>query len=114
LLRNDGAHRNNWMMIRTEGVKSNRSGIGARITVTAGGVHRIFDVRSNESYLSSNDIRVPIGMGKRQQADSVEIRWPNGHVDRSSNVAVNTFYLGREGDQLRPDPLVMTRKARTP
>ena len=98
-------------MIRAEGVKSNRSGIGARITVTAGGTRRIFDVRSNESYLSSNDIRVPIGMGTLKQADSVEIRWPNGHIDRTANVPVNTFYWAREGDQLKPDPLVAPKKA---
>ena len=111
LLRNDGGNRNNWMMIRAEGVKSNRSGIGARITVTVGGTRRIFDVRSNESYLSSNDIRVPIGMGTLKQADSVEIRWPNGHIDRTANVPVNTFYWAREGDQLKPDPLVAPKKA---
>jgi hypothetical protein len=111
LLRNDGGNRNNWMMIRAEGVKSNRSGIGARITVTAGGTRRIFDVRNNESYLSSNDLRVPIGMGTLKQADTVEIRWPNGHVDRTSNVPVNTFYWAREGDQLRPDPLIAPKKA---
>jgi len=110
LLRNDGGNRNNWLMIRAEGVKSNRSGIGARITVTAGGARRIFDVRSNESYLSSNDIRVPIGMSDLKLADAVEIRWPNGHVDRTAKVAVNTFYLAVEGDELRPDPRVGSKK----
>ncbi len=111
LLRNDGGNRNNWMEIRAEGVKSNRSGIGARISVTAGGARRIFDVRPNESYLSSNDIRVPIGMGDLKQADSVEIRWPNGHIDRTANVPANTFYLAREGDTLRPDPRVQPMKS---
>jgi hypothetical protein len=110
-LRNDGGNRNNWMEIRAEGVKSNRSGIGARITVTAGGHKRIFDVRNNESYLSSNDLRVPIGMADFKQADTVEIRWPNGHIDRTANVPVNTFYLAREGDSLRPDPQVRPMKA---
>lgn len=113
LLRNDGGNRRNWMEIRAEGVKSNRSGIGARITVTAGGKKRIFDVRNNESYLSSNDPRVPIGMADFKQADEVEIRWPNGHVDRTENVPVNRFYLAREGDSLRWDPLVKPLKTRT-
>src|SRR5207244_3791975 len=60
LLRNDRGNRNNWVTIRAEGVKSNRSGIGARILVSVGGRRRIFDVRSSESYLSSNDLRVSI------------------------------------------------------
>src|SRR5664279_4753221 len=112
LLRNDGGNKNNWMEIRAEGVNSNRSGIGARITVTSGGKNRIFDVRNNESYLSSNDPRVPIGMANLKQADTVEIRWPNGHIDRTANVAVNTFYLAREGNSLRPDPQIRPVKSR--
>jgi hypothetical protein len=107
-----GGNRNNWMEIRAEGVKSNRSGIGARITVTTGSKNRIFDVRNNESYLSSNDLRVPIGMANLKQADTAEIRWPNGHIDRTAKVAVNTFYLAREGDLLRPDPQVRPMKGR--
>ena len=114
LLRNDGGNRNNWIEIRAEGVQSNRSGIGARITVNAGGKRRIFDVRNNESYLSSNDLRVPIGMGNMKQADSVEVRWPNGHIDRSENVAVNKFYWAREGSVLKPDPQVRPMKTHRP
>ncbi len=111
LLRNDGGNRRNWIVIRTEGIKSNRSGIGARLTVTAGGVRRIFDVRSNESYLSSNDPRVFIGMASLQQADRIEIRWPSGQVDRYQHVAVNAFYLAREGNWLKLDPLITRGKA---
>jgi enediyne biosynthesis protein E4 len=110
LLRNDGGNRNNWLMIRTEGVKSNRSGIGARITVTAGGSRRIFEVRSSESYLSGNDLRVHVGMGDQKQADAIDIRWSRGQVDHYTNVAVNTFYLAREGSWLKPDTLVASPK----
>ncbi|PYU95319.1 MAG: RNA-binding protein [Acidobacteria bacterium] len=111
LLRNDRGNQKNWLAIRTEGVKSNRSGIGARVTVTAGGVRRIFEVRSSESYLSGNDLRVHIGMGDLKLADLIEIRWPSRQVDRYANVAVNAFYLAREGNWLKPDPLVAGRKA---
>src|SRR6266851_3231756 len=75
LLRNDGGNAHHWLTIRTEGVKSNRSGIGARIAVTVAGKRRIFDVRGTESYLSGNDLRVHVGMGDQSQADIVEIRW---------------------------------------
>jgi hypothetical protein len=106
LLRNDGGNTNNWLTIRTEGVRSNRSGIGARVAVTVAGKRRIFDVRSSESYLSGNDLRVHIGMGDHPRADAVEIRWPSGQLDRYADVSVNTFYLAREGDGLRPDPWI--------
>ena len=110
LLRNDGGNRNNWLTIRAEGVKSNRSGIGARITVTAEGTKRIFDVRSSESYLSSNDMRVHIGMAELKQADLVEIRWPSGQIDRYPNVLVNQFYLAREGVGLKLDRYILRNR----
>ena len=106
LFRNDGGNRNNWLMIRTEGVKSNRVGIGARITVTAGGVRRVFDVRSSESYLSGNDLRVHIGLGEFEKADEIEIRWPSGQVDRYSDIRANDFYLAREGNGFKQDPQI--------
>jgi len=114
LLRNDGGNRNNWLTIRTEGVRSNRAGIGARIAVVAGGMRRIFEVRSSESYLSGNDLRVHAGMGDLKRAERVEIRWPSGQVDRYADVEANRFYLAREGSWLRPDPLVHRAKPRRP
>jgi hypothetical protein len=110
LLRNDGGNARHWLVVRTEGVQSNRSGIGARITVTTAGKRRIFDVRGSESYLSGNDLRVHIGMGDEQRADGVEIRWPSRQVDRYTNVPVDTFYLAREGSGLGPDPRVHRSK----
>ena len=101
LLRNDGRNANRWLVIRAEGVKSNRSGIGARVTVFAGGVRRVFEVRNSDSYLSSNDLRLHIGMGQLEGADWIEIRWPSGHLDRHTNVTANQFYLAREGAALK-------------
>ena len=109
LLRNDGGNRNNWIVIRAEGVKSNRSGIGARINVTAQGLRRIFDVRSSESYLSGNDMRVHIGMADLKQADQIEIRWPSGQIDRYEGIPVNAFYWAREGSRIKPDPQVVPK-----
>jgi hypothetical protein len=53
-------------------------------------------------------------MGDLKQADAVETRWPNGHIDRTANVAVKNFCLAREGDSLRPDPRVAPKKASSP
>jgi enediyne biosynthesis protein E4 len=103
LLRNDGGNAKNWIVLRTEGTKSNRSGIGARVSVNTGSLRRIFEVRGSDSYLSSNDLRVHVGLGSENWAD-VEIRWPSGHIDRGSRVSANKFYLAREGSALREDP----------
>jgi enediyne biosynthesis protein E4 len=107
LLRNDGGNTNNWLVIRTEGVRSNRAGIGARVAVTVAGRRRILDVRGSESYLSGNDLRVHFGMANHLRADVVDIRWPSGQLDHYVDVPVNTFYLALEADAaLKPDPWV--------
>ena len=105
LWHNDGGNSRNWMTIRTEGVKSNRCGIGARIVATADGVRQSFEVRGSDSYLSSNDLRVHIGLADSKEAD-IEIHWPSGQLDKYSKVGANQFYIAREGDFLKPDPEV--------
>jgi len=110
LWRNDGGTGRNWITIRTEGVKSNRCGIGARIQATTPGMQQAFEVRGSGSFLSSNDLRVHIGLADWKETD-IEIRWPSGQVDRYPHVAANDFYLAREGNWLKPDPLVAARKA---
>jgi hypothetical protein len=103
LLRNEGGNLQHWITIRAEGVKSNRAGLGAKIRVSGGDVTRHFEVRCSDSYLSSNDLRVHVGMGNLEEGD-VEIRWPSGRVDKQSHVKVNKYYLAREGDPLILDP----------
>jgi len=103
--RNDGGNSKNWIVLRTEGVKSNRCGIGARVTVSGDGIRRNFEVRGSDSYLSSNDLRVHAGLADLKEAD-IEIRWPSGQIDRHSKVAANHFYWAREGDPIKSDPWV--------
>ncbi len=105
LWRNNGVKGRNWITIRTEGVRSNRSGMGARILSNSDGIQQTFEVRGSDSYLSSNDLRAHIGLGDSKTTD-LEIRWPSGQVDQYTHVTVNRFYLAREGDSLKPDPLV--------
>ena len=103
-LRNDGGNRLNWLAIRAQGVGSNRDGIGSKILVESGGLRRGFEVRGSDSYLSSNDMRVQVGLGAATSAD-IEIRWPSGQVDRYESVTANGFYLAIEGQSLDVDPL---------
>jgi enediyne biosynthesis protein E4 len=94
---------NNWIKVRTIGVKSNRSGIGARLTcVTAAPgeskPHRQIDeVRSGGSYISQNDLRIHFGIGKAEKVDLLEIRWPSGQVDTLKDVKANQLIFVKEG-----------------
>lgn len=90
--------KNNWIKVKTVGVKSNRSGIGARIyCITEGGKHRQMDeVRSGSAYISQSDLRVHFGLGGAGAAD-VEVHWPSGAVDRLKNVKANQVVTVKEG-----------------
>ena len=110
-LRNEGGNLRNQVTIRTQGVESNRDGIGAKILATAGDLQHVFEVRGSDSYLSSNDMRVQIGLGRKESMD-LEIRWPSGRRDHHKAVVANKFYLAVEGKPLTPDPLVSRVKVR--
>ncbi len=97
LLRCDGQTGNNWLKVKAIGVKSNRSGIGARIYCTPQGGRRLMDeVRSGSGFISQNDLRVHFGLGKAGQAD-LEIQWPSGQVDRVQGVKANQVVTVTEG-----------------
>ena len=63
-------------------MKSNRSGIGARVTVVSGDLTQTDEVRSGDSYLSQSDLRLHFGLEKRAKVDSIQVRWPSGTVDK--------------------------------
>ncbi len=103
LLRCDSKLSNNWIKIRTIGTKSNRSGIGARLTCVTQAPgetkpHRqIEEVRSGGGYFSQNDLRVHFGIGKAEKVDLLEIRWPSGQVDTLKDVKANQVLYVKEG-----------------
>lgn len=96
LFRNDVPPGNNWLKIRLQGTRSNRSAIGARISVRYGGHIQAQEVMSQASYLSSNDPRLHFGLGKANEA-AVEVRWPSGMTENFPSVPVNKVLLIREG-----------------
>jgi hypothetical protein len=96
LLRNDGGNRNNWIMIKCVGTRSNRSAIGARVRVVSGTHSQIDEVMSGSSYYSQNDFRLHFGLGRATKADSVEISWPSGAKESFPDLAANHLYLMQE------------------
>jgi hypothetical protein len=91
LLRNDGGNRNNWITLRLAGTKSNRDGIGAKVTVRAGDLTQIEEKMSASSYLSQNDFRLHFGLGKCSKVDEITVKWPSGQVQKLKDVKVNQF-----------------------
>jgi len=96
LLRNDAPQTNNWIKIRLQGTKSNRSAIGARVVVKYGGRQQVQEVMSQSSYVSANDPRLHFGLGTADAVD-FEVRWPLGSTEIHKSVAVNRLVTLREG-----------------
>ncbi|MBI5280556.1 MAG: CRTAC1 family protein [Candidatus Solibacter usitatus] len=91
LLRNDGGNRAPWLMVdaRLRFASGARTAIGARVTVSAGGMKMLDDVNPVRGYLGQGDARLHFGLAGAEKADVVEIRWPDGKVDRLENVKAN-------------------------
>jgi hypothetical protein len=97
LLVNQARTANHWIAIRTVGTKSNRDGIGARITVKVGSRMLVDEVRSGSSYISNSDMRVHFGLGAVAKLDWIEIRWPSGLIERFSDLGVDAIHALKEG-----------------
>ncbi len=98
LLKNVGP-RQNAIAITLTGAKSNRSAIGARCTIEAGGRRQIAEVVGGGSYYSQNSFTLYFGVGKAEKVDRIEIRWPNGETQSWGEVAVNRTLHMTEGQE---------------
>jgi len=100
LLRCASTLKNHWILVKTVGTKSNRSGIGARIYCTTGAHRQMDEVRSGSSYMSQSDLRVHFGLGPEDKAN-LEIHWPSGIVDKVADVKADQVLTVEEGSTLR-------------
>ena len=96
LLRNDVTSGGHWVKVLLVGTKSNRSAIGARVTVHYGNRRQVQEVMAQSSFYSSNDRRLHFGLGPETRADLV-VRWPNGTIENLSNVAADQLLVVQEG-----------------
>jgi hypothetical protein len=107
-----------WVKVRLVGVKSNRTGIGARIKVVAETespvltakpaaagqpartLTQIEEVRSCNGYYSASDLRIHFGLNEAKKVDLIEVRWPSGVVDTLKDLDVNRLYVVEEGGKI--------------
>jgi hypothetical protein len=101
-LRNDIQQKQNWIKVKLEGVKSNRSAIGARVFVHYGGKVQAQAVLSQSSFYSCNDSRLHFGLGGSSAVD-IEVYWPNGLHEHYKNLAANRLITLREGLGISPN-----------
>lgn len=91
LLRNDLQSSRKWLQVRLRGTKSNRSAIGAIVTVHAAGHKQTAPVLSQSSFLSSSDLRLHFGLGDADKVERVIVRWPSGSTQEFTDIKVNSI-----------------------
>jgi hypothetical protein len=101
LLKNMNANGYHRVLFKLIGTKSNRAAIGARVTIRAAGVKQLSEVHGGSSYLSQNDLRLHFGLGSATKMESVEIRWPNGNLEKLENIPADAIYTIVEGSGIR-------------
>jgi hypothetical protein len=94
---NQKKYLNHWIEIKTVGTRSNRSGIGARVSVKTDSRELTDEVRSGSSYISNSDMRVHFGLGATSRIRYVEVFWPSGLAERFRNAAVDSIVTVKEG-----------------
>ena len=79
VLRNVSENHNHWILLKLEGTKSNRMGLGAQVRVTTGdGQKQYNEATTSTGYAASSDPRVHFGLGAFSTVREIAIRWPSG------------------------------------
>jgi hypothetical protein len=100
LLRNDNGNQNDMLRVKTVGTRSNRDGIGAKVTLKTNTGTRLFAmVKTGSSYLSQSELPLTFGLGKPGTVKTLglEIVWPSGQKDTIPDVKPNQFITVKEG-----------------
>jgi len=96
LLHNNGPTQN-FLAVSLAGTKSNRSAIGARVTIEAGGRKQMDEVMGGGSYYSQSDMTLYFGLGRNTVATLVQVYWPSGALQEWKNVEANQRLSISEG-----------------
>jgi enediyne biosynthesis protein E4 len=102
LLRNDIRGKANWIKVKLQGVKSNKSAIGARVLAFYGGKSQTQSLLSQSSFYSCNDPRLHFGLGANTTVD-IDVHWPSGLSESFKHLSVNRLITLREGVGIVPN-----------
>ena len=95
-----GSEAGNWLLLSLEGTRTNRSAIGARVTLETAEGKQIREVRGGSSYESTHDFRVHFGLGRLETVKKLTVRWTDGTTQSFENLSVNRNYRLKEGGEL--------------
>jgi hypothetical protein len=96
LLHNRLRNSSRWIKVRLEGTVSNRTAIGASVTVVAGELRQTAAVLSQSSFLSHDDSRLHFGLGAAAGVDAFVVRWPTGEEEKFPGAPAGGLVLLKE------------------
>ena len=97
LWENRTQNNNKWLKFKLQGIQSNRDGIGVRYECYAGGTYQSSYTFSGFSFLGQNSYWQHLGLGNKNQIDSLIITWPTGHIDKFFQISPNQSVVFTEG-----------------
>jgi enediyne biosynthesis protein E4 len=89
---------NEWVEFALEGTKSNRSAIGAQVTLYWNGQQQVQQVSGGSGFAAQNDRRLHFGLGTNAQIEKAVVRWPSGKVQTIENPAPGKLYNIKEAE----------------
>ena len=89
LLRNEGGNQNHWLKLSLKGLNDNKSAIGTKVEVFAGGNRQKFEIAGSSGYLGQNSTDLIVGLGQAREADVVRMLWPTGVLQDEIEVAAD-------------------------
>ena len=89
LLRNEGGNQNHWLRLALKGLADNKSAIGTKVEVFAGGNRQKFEIYGSNGYLGQNSPYLTVGLGQSKEADIVRMLWPTGVLQDEIQLAAD-------------------------
>jgi tetratricopeptide (TPR) repeat protein len=99
LLRNEGSNQNHWLRLNLTGLADNKSAIGTKVEVFAGGNRQKFEIAGSSGYPGQNSLQLTVGLGRAKQADVVRMLWPTGVLQDEVDVAADREHKFMEIDR---------------
>jgi hypothetical protein len=96
LYKNTVAPGNEWIEFELEGTTSNRSAIGARVTLFWNGQQQVQEVSGGSGFAAENDRRLHFGLGRNPHIEKAVIRWPSGKVQTIDKPAAHQLHKMKE------------------
>jgi hypothetical protein len=89
VLRNDGANKNRAFRIAFKGLADNKTGLGTKVEIFAGGLWQKWEIAGGSGYLGQGPTAILAGLGTADHVDIVRMLWPTGVLQDEIDVATN-------------------------